>query len=279
MANAEVRTPLRSESEVVADVVAQLLRIGAIPYTAKALAAACRAAAVPAALVRERYERMGRNGYSYEAPVGTHDLRLVAPADEVSAAKVEALEAEVTMLRSSITAARITAAEAERDEALAETERLRLALERMNGAKRPPARTPEQATTQQKATATRKARAGNEKLVDGVVMRRCSRDGGHWLPADPDHFYVKNPDTGALSSMCHEHRREYQRARYFTVSKQAALNTIGVELLIGADDDVHGLTCTECKRPLVIGDRVAGHSSLHHVECPEPDAPVELRIV
>lgn len=255
MSTAEVRTPPRTEAEIVADVVAVLLRQGVVPGTAQSLAAACRAAAVSVPLVQARFDRLGRNGYAYERPTDGPQLRIVRdgvtvdmPAPSVDVADLERRLAEKDR--------RWAAAEERITSLLGDVDRLEAELART--------KIPRTAA----ATAVRKSARGNEReAADGTTERRCTRC-ERWKPADPKHFYVKRPETGALTSMCHDCRRAYQRERYLSVAKTEALNEARLEFVVGAGDDVVGLACSACRRPIEAGEKVAGESELHHSVCP-----------
>lgn len=234
----------RSEQAVAAEVLAKLLADRVVTGTPERIARACAAARVPVAAVEARYMALTRDAAPYEAP-----------SDEPCAAAralqaVPAPDPELEVLRSAL-----ADAEAALEAAAANVERLEheLMLER--------GRVPTPAVSADRARGRRMAAKNPEP-----GMRRCSRC-KKLKPATTEHFYVKVPRTGQLTSMCHPCRREYQQERYLSVEKLDALNRARLVFEVVEGDAVVGLVCASCGEPIVAGEKVHGEAELRHEGC------------
>ncbi len=128
------------------------------------------------------------------------------------------------------------------------------------------------------------ANAANSKQSDawkrahpnGEGTRRCARC--QEVKAD-DEFPVKNHRTGQRRSYCIPCYKEQARERHLSVSMRDQLGGVGLEFKITDGDDIT-LHCSECDKPLVVGDLVNGESVLRHANCddaladrPDTDLP------
>lgn len=94
--------------------------------------------------------------------------------------------------------------------------------------------------------------------------RRCSGICRLVLPIEQ--FALR--EGGRRKSMCIECMKRYQRDRYLSVKKQRAMNAARLQFVVCEGDEVEGLACMDCLRPLEVGQEVHGTTSLHHVSCP-----------
>lgn len=210
------------------ELIAALLKAGAIRYTPQAVRIACATAGVSISSVKLRFKAMETDGERYRPPApisaDTSDLhdRILDLIDQLE----------------------------DKDKLIA---RLQSELERAVG---------------------RQIKAPKIKSDDETKKHKKCAICRKLKPIDD--FYVKNPRTGARHSYCDPCRQEYQRNRYLSVKKTDVLNEVGLEFVIGESDETVGLACTACGRALEVGQRVVGHASLHHVECPGGDVALLL---
>lgn len=79
-------------------------------------------------------------------------------------------------------------------------------------------------------------------------------------------FSKKQPQLDVLRSYCDDCYKAYQRGRYESDDKRAAMTAAGVRFAMRHDGSV-ALECTGCKQPLVRGDRMIVHGEVFHARC------------
>lgn len=99
-------------------------------------------------------------------------------------------------------------------------------------------------------------------------MRRCARCG---MVQPEELFPWKDGTRRSRRSYDSDCWKAKQRERYVSVSKEKALNAVGIAFLLTEGDDLgRSLCCMECGVPLKAGDHVEGRKvALRHVDCEE----------
>lgn len=83
----------------------------------------------------------------------------------------------------------------------------------------------------------------------------------------PEHFSPRPNRPGLYKSQCKACMAEQHRVRYLGMKKVEALNAVGLTFMVSEEDDVTGLACTDCGKPIEPGQQVAGHTRLWHTAC------------
>ena len=95
--------------------------------------------------------------------------------------------------------------------------------------------------------------------ADGVELRCSTCE--EWK--QEDQFMVLADRPHRRRSQCYDCRKDYQRKRYLSKKMEAQLAEAGIEVRL--DDDVVGVHCASCDKPIEIGDRI---TSMHvHMDC------------
>lgn len=126
---------------------------------------------------------------------------------------------------------------------------------------------PERPAPKMLVAAPRRDRPTRRKAAPALLNRRLCCRCKEWKPFDA--FDVKDRRTGALRSMCRPCLSDYQRTRYLTVAKLAALEALGID-----PAQVGATTCACCGEPIGAGPWVVeGVAALRHRACSPGEAP------
>lgn len=125
--------------------------------------------------------------------------------------------------------------------------------------------------TRAKSPGARAKQTHNMRDTPRGTERRCARCGG-WFPATADYFGWKDQARGFLRSYCTTCWSERQAQTYLNQSRRQLLEGAGLTFVVPDDENVTGVRCSKCDRPILPGEDVTGHVDLTHVACGDSDA-------
>jgi hypothetical protein len=105
---------------------------------------------------------------------------------------------------------------------------------------------------------------GNYRKRNGKGDLQCTRC-KKWKA--PGRFSRRPNRPGLYKSHCKTCMAEQARVRYLGLQKVEALNAVGLTFVVVESDDIVGLACTDCGKPIEPGQEVAGHTRLWHTAC------------
>lgn len=233
---------MRSEAEVVADVVVELLRRDVIHK--RQLTGVCRALGISVELVREAQDDRRTHGHDrYPAP------SVFPPASIKLGAPTERAE---RMRRA-------------RSRRVPESLKGKLG----KGRQRPQSFAPDGTRWLFCNRCPAYAEGPEPGDVSGVPDGWDAERPGRWHPEGC--FIRKDRNANKRSTYCDDCRKRYQRERRVSTKALDALAQAGVRLVLDGDSNVVGIACKECGEAFVAGDTVLGEATLFHERCAPPD--------
>lgn len=105
---------------------------------------------------------------------------------------------------------------------------------------------------------------GERSIIPEVTVETA----GHWAPAG--RFAPKG--DARRDTFCAAGRRRYAREHYVTARALDAMSEAGIRLVLGDNSAIVGVCCKECGEPFRAGDHVVGDAVMFHEVC----APAHL---